>query len=259
MTVRRNWSREETRMAFALYFLLAPNEVDRKTADIIRLANALGRTPDAVALKIWNIAANDPNRTSSGKVGMRHGSKLDKEIWHEYHERGDGLLAEAIALLSSVSTSTNPEYESLERIEYSFEHLPEGTEKERMVCQRVNQQFFRQSLLKIYHGRCCFTGLSTLPLLVASHIKPWASCDPKTERLAPSNGLLLNALHDKAFDAGLMTIDVNYTIHVSRKVKRDHETEQWLWRFEGAPIELPSNQKPDARFIEYHNDVVFKK
>lgn len=67
-------------MAFALYFLLAPNEVDRKTADIIRLANALGRTPDAVALKIWNIAANDPNRTSSGKVGMRHGSKLDKEI-----------------------------------------------------------------------------------------------------------------------------------------------------------------------------------
>lgn len=77
---RRNWTIEETRAAFALYLLLEPSQIDKRNSDIIALATALDRTPSAVALKLWNIAANDANRVESGRVGMSHGSKLDKEI-----------------------------------------------------------------------------------------------------------------------------------------------------------------------------------
>ena len=47
-----------------------------------------------------------------------------------------------------------------------------------------------------YDSRCYLTGLSNKALLVASHIKSCIVSDPMTERLAPDNGLLLNALHD---------------------------------------------------------------
>lgn len=78
---RRNWSREETMMAFALYMILEPRECDDKGFDVRRLAAAIHRTPNSVALKIWNIAAHDANRQARGRVGMQHGSKLDAEIW----------------------------------------------------------------------------------------------------------------------------------------------------------------------------------
>ena len=41
------------------------------------------------------------------------------------------------------------------------------------------------------------------------HIKPWKDSDIQTERTNPSNGLCLNALHDKAFDRGFITVGSN--------------------------------------------------
>ncbi len=79
-TARRNWSLEETQMAFALYYVLPPSECDDTGDDVQHLARCIHRSPNSVALKIWNIAANDSNRIALGKVGMTHGSKLDKEV-----------------------------------------------------------------------------------------------------------------------------------------------------------------------------------
>ena len=83
---RRNWSREETMMAFALYIVLEPRECDDNGLDVRRLASFLHRTPDSVALKIWNIAAYDVNRRAQGKAGMEHGSRLDSQVWQWYAE-----------------------------------------------------------------------------------------------------------------------------------------------------------------------------
>ena len=66
-------------MAFALYMILEPRECDDKGFDVQRLAAAIHRTPNSVALKIWNIAAHDANRQARGRVGMQHGSKLDAD------------------------------------------------------------------------------------------------------------------------------------------------------------------------------------
>ena len=98
-------------------------------------------------------------------------------------------------------------------------------------------------------------------LLIASHIKPWSVSDEKTERTNPRNGLCLNALHDKAFDKGLITIDPSYHIVFSKHladVYMDEQTKEWFESYRGKEIILPDKFLPGKDFIEYHNDVVFQ-
>ncbi len=83
--------------------------------------------------------------------------------------------------------------------------LPRATEAERLVVQRIGQDVFRQALLAYWGGRCPLTGISDPALLRASHIVPWAECTTDAERLDVHNGLLLSALWDAAFDAGLVS------------------------------------------------------
>jgi hypothetical protein len=85
--------------------------------------------------------------------------------------------------------------------------LPQSTEAERLVIQRVGQDVFREALLRYWNGRCPLTGITDLSLLRASHIVPWAECRTDAHRLDVHNGLLLSALWDAAFDAGLVSFD----------------------------------------------------
>lgn len=86
-------------------------------------------------------------------------------------------------------------------------NLPRTTEAERLVVQRVGQDIFRDRLMSYWGSTCPLTGISDSALLRASHIKPWSRCDGDAERLDVHNGLLLSALWDAAFDAGLVTFD----------------------------------------------------
>lgn len=248
-----NWTFEEVSMAFVLYLFLPPKECDDTGTEVQKLAAAIGRTPSAVALKIWNIASYDENRRGEGKVGMRHGSRYDSEVWERYKEEGDSYLDLAIQwYLEATEPKTH------EILEIENEEIPEGKERWSITAQRVNQQYFRNTLLENYRGACCLTGITVEPLLVASHIKPWSASDPVNERLSPSNGLLLNALHDKAFDQGLITIDKKHRIHVSKAIPHNEANDLLLWCYEGAAITEPKCFPPSPEFIEYHNDVIFK-
>ncbi len=83
--------------------------------------------------------------------------------------------------------------------------LPRTTEAERWTVQRIGQDVFRQALLDYWGGRCPLTGITDTALLRASHIVPWAECATDAQRLDVHNGLLLSALWDAAFDAGLLS------------------------------------------------------
>ena len=89
-----------------------------------------------------------------------------------------------------------------------------GLERVERVRTRVNQDYFRSVLLSNYGGACYLTGIDIPALLTASHIEPWAAATP-SKRLMLSNGLLLNALHDRAFDRGLIVLDDRYRVVVS--------------------------------------------
>jgi len=61
--------------------------------------------------------------------------------------------------------------------------IPEGLSKEQLVKTRVNQSFFRNSILSAYNSTCCITGIKIPQLLIASHIIPWADANDKTEKI----------------------------------------------------------------------------
>src|SRR5258708_7925434 len=81
------------------------------------------------------------------------------------------------------------------------------TEAERLVVMRVGQEIFRKALMDYWNGTCPLTGITDPALLRASHIVPWAECETDALRLDVHNGLLLSALWDAAFDAGLISFD----------------------------------------------------
>lgn len=85
--------------------------------------------------------------------------------------------------------------------------LPQTTEVERLVVQRIGQDIFRASLMDYWQGRCPLTGITDPALLRASHIVPWSECTDDAQRLDVHNGLLLSALWDAAFDRALVTFD----------------------------------------------------
>lgn len=256
-------------MAFALYITLEPRECDDKGLDVQRLAYFLHRTPNSVALKIWNIAAHDTNRKARGRVGMKHGSKLDAQVWEWYEETPDAFMEECLNLLQNALWKANqdnfkPKPLASDRhssLETAFKLLniqaPEGKERTALTLQRVNQSYFRNSLMQNYLHTCCITGIQIPTLLIASHIKPWNVSTP-VEKTAASNGLLLNAFHDRAFDQGLISIDDDYRIIVNHsKVRHSDANDKWIYDFEGRKITLPSVGQPSHEFIEYHHKYIF--
>lgn len=120
-----------------------------------------------------------------------------------------GKLSEAYFLLDRIYqlASSLPDA-PLVTFRAKTKELPQTTEAERLVVQRIGQGIFRESLLEYWQGRCPLTGIEEPELLRAAHIIPWARCGDE-ERLNVYNGLLLSALWDAAFDKGLVTFDMN--------------------------------------------------
>lgn len=257
---RTKWTREETILAFDLYCKVPFSKISKSNKDIIELANLIGRTPSAVGLKMANLAHFDPEIRAKNLSGMANASKLDEEIFIEFANDWDGLSYQA--QLIKASLYNKPIEDVIEKeIALEMEQIPPGKYRDTMMKTRVGQYFFRTSVLSAYRNRCCVTGMLLPEILVASHIKPWKVSDEKTERTNPSNGLCFNSLHDKAFDKGLITIDLNYRIVLSKKLKEtsmDENTKNWLSLYEGKRILLPDRFYPGKQFIEYHNDVIFK-
>lgn len=58
-------------------------------------------------------------------------------------------------------------------------------------------------------------------MLRAGHIIPWYV--DKSNRINPRNGLLLSVLHERAFDAGLITINDDMTVRVSHRYTESND------------------------------------
>ncbi|HOE42818.1 MAG TPA: HNH endonuclease [Rhodoferax sp.] len=101
------------------------------------------------------------------------------------------------------------------------------------------------------------SGLSDARLLIASHIVPWSS--DKTNRLNPSNGLCLSAIHDRAFDKGLMTLSDDLKIVISEVLKRSDDVfvRDVLMPLNGRMIESPERFTPQLEFVTWHRNSIF--
>ena len=257
MGKKRNWTWEETILAMDLYTRIPFSKIESSNPDIIEVASLIGRTPGAVAHKMFNIAHFDPKLQARNVTGLSHGSKLDPIVYETFANSIEELSFQAQSYIAKLKHS------SVEKLisQLDITSFPPGEYREKEAKVRIGQYYFRMSILNSYGNACCVTGINNRELLVASHIKPWNVSDIKTERTNPSNGLCLNAMHDKAFDRGLITLDKNYRIINSRVLKEavmDDNTREWFEYYNNKEIALPDKYLPGIEFIEYHNDVIFR-
>ena len=253
MPGRRPWTRNELLLAFDLYCRLPFGRLHARNPTIIEAAHKIGRTPSALAMKLTNLASLDPDITRTGRKGLRGASSTDRAMWKEMHDDWEAFVEESREALKSFELDSNPEDDetSMEDAEYY------GQSKELKVKTRVGQRFFRRSVLSSYNECCCISGLSIPALLVASHIVPWRA-DPKN-RLNPRNGLCLSAIHDRAFDTGLITITEDMKVRVSTKLRSadDPFFESSIMAFDGTTIELPEKFRPSELFLHHHRTIIF--
>jgi putative restriction endonuclease len=250
------WTRDELILAVNLYCKLPFGKMHKSNPEIVRLAHIIDRTPSSVALKLGNFASFDPTLQERGIKGASNASKLDKLIWDEFYNNWEDALLESEALMAKKQNTT---VEEMNGVDVTAVPL-EGKEKMRLVKARVNQNIFRKMVLATYNSKCCITGISVPELLVASHIVPWSK--DERNRLNPMNGLCLNALHDKAFDAGLITIDAStYKIRVSSALRTNKSIAllKSLFEINDVEIKLPDKFLPDRQFLSYHNGNLFRQ
>jgi predicted restriction endonuclease len=128
----------------------------------------------------------------------------------------------------------------------AFDHL--GGSRPVQNLQRVGQDLFRRIVLTSYRGRCALTGIDDPRLLTASHILPWSAAPQM--RMRPTNGLCLNALHDRAFDRHLISFDTDGRLLLSPRLSANSR-EQLLLGCK-AKLEPPSRFAPDAELMAQH-------
>jgi len=206
------WTRQQLLVALNLYTQIPFGKLHKLNKQIIEAAARIGRTSSALAMKLVNFASLDPAITSTGRRGLKGASKADRALWAEMNEDWEQFVIESNDAMISLGLESESELSSSRVGVDRFSDFT-GKNKTTLGKVRIGQGFFRRAVLSAYDYKCCITGLARPELLVASHIIPWR--DDASARLNPRNGLALSALHDRAFDLGIITILEDFRVCVA--------------------------------------------
>ena len=169
-------------MAFRLYCRTPFGRLHARNPEIIHLAQLIGRTPSAVAMKACNFASLDPVQRARDIVALGNASRADRQLWEDFHTDPESIAAAAETTYANLTAPAAPPA--------AGPSIPAGpTEAIRTVRARRVQAFFRSAVLTSYESRCALTGLAIPELLNASHIIPWS--ENTARRADPRNGLAL--------------------------------------------------------------------
>ncbi|MCH8945598.1 MAG: HNH endonuclease [Nanoarchaeota archaeon] len=136
-----------------------------------------------------------------------------------------------------------------------IEEDPSINEEEKKIITRarVGQGEYRRKLLE-QCPFCPITMISDDRLLIASHIKPWAKCDTKEEKMDPKNGFMFTPTFDFLFDRGYISFENDKSILIS----------PWLSKMTLSKLNISPGKKYtqlpiDGReeYLQYHRDKVF--
>ncbi len=247
------WTKEQTIIALSVYCKIPFNKATNTNTEIVKAANLIGRSPVAVKMKVGNFGSFDPELKAKGIVGLSNTSKLDEEVWYEYCNDWGKLAYDSALIIAKLENKSLEELIGLDIKKY-----PEGKERERLVKQRVNQDFFRDSVLASYNHRCCISGVSNSELLEACHIIEWSK--DILNRTNPQNGLCLNPFFHKAYDNYLIGISPDMIISVSEDLIQNTNKSpfrDYLLGLIGEKIILPDKFFPQKdllaiRYEQYH-------
>lgn len=126
-----------------------------------------------------------------------------------------------------------------------------------LIKPRLGQGAFRVVVTDVYRRRCAITGESTLPVLEAAHIRPFAK-DGSNE---VSNGMLLRSDFHKLFDIGLVTVTPDLRVEVSPQIKEEWFNGKAYYRLHGKPLpNIPQDpaDHPSTTSLSWHNENCFQ-
>ena len=242
------WTREETIVAFNVYCKIPFKSSSKTHPMIIKYANLLNRTPSALNMKIGNIGRLDPDLKRQGISGLVHGAKMEEEVWNEFYGNPELLAFESEKIIARL---TNQSIEMCTSIR--TDDLPQGRERSVIIKQRVNQSFFRSTVMSAYNFHCCISGVNIAELLEACHIVYWSQ--DERNRVNPKNGLCMNSFFHKAYDKHLLGITPDMRIVVSEELLQG-STEisffNYLKTIDGKKILLPDKFLPQKELLEIH-------
>lgn len=131
-----------------------------------------------------------------------------------------------------------------------------GTAAPLLRIPRRGQGTFRRIVLTAYGNQCAVTGEHTIPVLQASHIKPFA------EQLEHEvqNGIALRSDVHTLFDRGYVTVTKDHRFLVSDALRHDFANGKVYYKHNGESVRLPDDPRlrPNPEFLEWHADTVFK-
>lgn len=107
-----------------------------------------------------------------------------------------------------------------------------------------------------YHRRCAITGEKTLPVLDAAHIKPYALDGPHSV----ANGMLLRQDFHTLFDRGYVTVNEDFRVEVSRRIKEDYGNGREYYALHGKPLAFmpdSADERPSLEYLRWHNEHVY--
>lgn len=254
---RDNWTEEQITVVLYEYCRNPFGQFSGTKQFVKDLAQTLGRTPGAIVRKVGNLASFDPQMKARGVGGLGHTGKLDEIVWNKYFGHWNQLAYDAEVLLAKFM---NKELE--ESLSIDIRDLPKGSDCIQEVKRRINQRFFRDTVLSSYENRCCISGINNTKLIHACHIVGWS--EDEANRTNPQNGLCLNVLFHKAYDENLIGISPDYEVFVSEEFlgakleNVDDITKDYMRSVNKRKLIMPKRFLPDRDLLAVHFDNYIK-
>ncbi|OAN57237.1 HNH endonuclease [Sphingomonas sp. TDK1] len=167
-------------------------------------------------------------------------------------------LAEPDPLLPRTGFAEAPSVVREARSPFGFDEARERVDM--LVSRVVRDRVFRRIVLRAYDERCAVTGLKLIngggrAEVEAAHIRPVEANGPDIL----SNGLALSGTAHWMFDRGLIGLDDDLRILISRQAN-DPESIRSIINASGRAI-LPSHagDRPHPQFVRWHREHCFKQ
>lgn len=191
----------------------------------------------------WISTPSDWKQSTQQGKSYSTDTEIGRQLWNEVER----LLQKYLNLMPDE-----------EKSQFMLEEPEAMYRKSILTKVRIGQGAFRVLVTDAYNRKCAISGEKTLPVLEAAHIKTYADSGPHFI----SNALLLRSDLHKLFDSGYLTITPQLKVEVSKRIKQEFENGKEYYRFHGSDLyNLPSRlmDKPGEKFIEWHNENIFKE